>query len=120
MANTIQSYNIKDQYKGDTFNGVQFTLKNRADNTPIDLTDATIKTQFRKDTPLGDVQLEITDGNGITVVDAINGIFKFDAIEDLDWSVRTYVYDVQITFLSGLIRTYVKGAMRIIQDTTYG
>lgn len=116
---SIQSYNIKDQIKGDTFNGVQFQLKNKSDSEFINLTDATLRTQFRKDTPLGDVQLEITDGNGITVVDAINGIFKFDAIEDLDWSVRTYVYDVEITFLSGLIRTYVRGGMKVIQDVTY-
>ena len=117
---SVASYNIDDQYKGDTFNGVQFQLKNKSDNTPIDLTDASLKTQFRKDTATGDVQLEITDGNGITVVDAVNGIFKFDAIEDLDWSVRTYVYDVEITFLSGFIRTYVKGGMKVKQDVTYG
>jgi len=35
-------HNFKDHYKGDTFNGTQFTLTNSVDDTPIDLTGTTI------------------------------------------------------------------------------
>tara|TARA_R110002153_G_scaffold59259_2_gene161951 strand:- start:5906 stop:6262 length:357 start_codon:yes stop_codon:yes gene_type:complete len=110
---------IDNQYKGDTYDGVQFTLLNTQDNTPIDLTGVAIKSQFRYDSKIGGIQKEITDGNGITIDDAVNGVFSIDSFI-IDWSPDIYYFDVQITFANGIVRTYIQGTIKVIQDITNG
>lgn len=112
-------YKIKDHYKGDTFNGVEFTLMNSESNTPVDLTGSLIKIQFRKDNPKGIKVKELNIGTGITVTDPPNGVFKIDAFL-LDWDVATYYYDAQVTSVEDVVRTYIKGTLTTIQDTTNG
>ena len=114
---TPTTYKINDQYKGDTFNGVTFTLKEGADKTPIDLTGATILSQFRTKEVTGAIQQSFSIGSGITVGNATGGVFSFDAFV-LDWNTGTFFYDIQITFTDGSVRTYVKGTLNVIQDIT--
>lgn len=112
-------YKIKNQYKNDTFDGVRFTLLNSDSETPINLTGVSIKTQFRYKNSKGRVMKEITDLDGITIEDAVNGIFKIDAFI-IDWEANIYYYDVEITFSGGIVKTYIKGTLQVIQDITYG
>ena len=114
---SIGTYIIEDHYKGDTFDGVQFTLKNITDNIPINLTGCAIKIQFRKSAPYGTLEKELTEVDGITIIDAINGVFKINAFL-LDWNKATYFYDVEVTFPNNVVKTYIKGTLSIIQDTT--
>ena len=109
---------IDDQYKGDTYDGVQFTLLNTEDSSPIDLTGVNIKIQFRYHSKIGGVQKEISNGNGVTISDAINGIFSIDSFL-IDWAPDIYYFDVQTTFLNGVVRTYIQGTIKVIQDITY-
>ena len=111
-------YNIDTQTKDDTFNGVQYTFTNESDDSPVDLTDAAIKTEFRVGSPRGQVVKEITVDNGITIDDAINGVMSFDSFI-IDWRATTYKYDIQITFPNGVVKTYVRGSLIVEQDTTY-
>lgn len=111
-------YKISDHYKGDTFDGVQFTILNSSDNSPIDITNSAMKIQFRKSSIIGDIVKEITNISGITFVDAINGVFKMDGFL-INWDEGIYYYDVQITFVDETVRTYIKGTISIIQDTTF-
>ena len=105
---------LEPRVKGDTSNLVRFTL------SPVtDITGATIKTQFRKGGKTNQVTLEISTTSGITVEDAVNGIFVWDEITPLDWAVGTYNWDVEISFLSGKIKTYVEGTIAVVQDTTF-
>ena len=104
---------LNPQLKNDTFNGVRFTL------SPVtDLTGATIKTQFRKGSKTNQASKEITTSSGITVEDLVNGVFVWDSFI-MDLSVGTYYYDVEITFASGDVKTYIEGTMKVTQDTTY-
>lgn len=105
---------IKPQLKNDTFNGVRFTL-----SPTTDLTGASIRTQFRKGSKTNPVEVDLSIGSGITVEDLVNGVFVWDEITPLDWDVFTYYYDVQITFASGDVKTYIEGTMKVTQDTTY-
>tara|TARA_R110001632_G_scaffold985_1_gene3936 strand:+ start:272 stop:625 length:354 start_codon:yes stop_codon:yes gene_type:complete len=114
---TLTTYKINDQYKGDTFNGVTFTLKEGADKTPINLTGATILSQFRTKGVTGAIQQTLEIGSGITVTDATGGVFRIDSFV-LDWNTGTFYYDIQITFTDGSVRTYVKGTLNVIQDVT--
>ena len=111
--------NIDDQYKGDTYDGVQFTLLNTEDSSPIDITGAAIKTQFRYNSKIGKVQKEITNGAGITISDATNGVFSIDPFL-IDWPANTYYFDVEMTFPNGVVRTYIQGTIKVIQDITNG
>ena len=106
--------NLKPRVKGDTSNLVRFTL------SPVtDITGATIRSQFRRGGKTNAVEVDLSIGSGITVEDAVNGIFVIDEITPLDWEIGNYNYDVQITFASGIIKTYVEGVMAVVQDTTY-
>ena len=110
---------LDDQYKGDTYDGVQFTLLNTEDSSPIDLTGVIMKTQFRYVSKKGSIEKEITTGDGITILDAVNGIFKIDSFT-IDWAPAAYYYDIEMTFSSGIIRTYIEGTIKVAQDVTYG
>ena len=111
-------YKLGKQYKGDTFSGVRFTIKDKETDTGIDLTDATIKIQFRRNSAKGAIIKELTELDGVTIEDAANGIFTIDPFIT-DWTPADYYYDIQITFLSGVIKTYIMGTICIIQDITY-
>jgi|TARA_R110000868_G_scaffold120688_1_gene320400 hypothetical protein len=113
------NYKIKNQYKNDTFDGVRFTVIASDTLLPIDLTNVSIKTQFRYRTETGKIEKTITDLDGITIEDAVNGIFKFDAFI-VDWVADVYYYDVQFTYSNGVVKTYIKGTVKVIQDITNG
>lgn len=104
---------IKPQLKNDTFNGARFTL-----SPATDLTGATIQTQFRKSSKTNPVIKDISTTSGITVENLVNGVFVWDSFV-MTFDVGTYYYDVQITFASGDVKTYVEGTMQVTQDTTY-
>jgi hypothetical protein len=110
---------INDQYKGDTYDGIQFTILNTEDNSPIDLTGVSIRSQFRFGSKTGGIQKEITNGDGITLSDAVNGVFSIDSFL-VDWAADFYYYDIEITFPNGIVRTYIQGNIKVIQDVTYG
>ena len=108
--------NIDNHYKGDTYDGIQYTLLNASDSSPIDLTSATIKAQFRFSSITGSIIKEITEISGITVTDAANGVFAFI----IDWAFGIYYYDIEVTFVSGVVKTFVQGRIKITQDVTNG
>lgn len=112
------TYNISDHLKGDWFDGVQFTLINATTSTPIDLTDATIRMMLKTDKLYKSVKLFET-GDGITITDAVNGIFQVDP-QTVDYAANSYIFDIEITFLTGVVKTYITGTWDIIQDITYG
>lgn len=116
---SIGTYNIKDHYKGDTFDGIRFTLVNSTDDTPINLVGATITSKFRKGSATGTVLADLSIGSGITVVDDVNGVFDIDAFL-IDWIPTKYYYDVEVTFSNAVVKTYIKGTLNVIQDVTYG
>jgi hypothetical protein len=110
---------IDNQYRGDTYDGVQFTLLNTEDNSPIDLTGVNIKIQFRYNSKIGGLQKEINNGDGVTISDAVNGVFSIDPFL-IDWNPDIYFFDIQMTFTNGVIRTYIQGTIKVIQDVTNG
>ena len=114
---TLATYNIPNHLKGDTFNGIAFTLTTEVPAAPIDLTGAAIKVQFRKGNKTGFMQKELSIGSGITVTDAPNGTFQLNPFK-ADWQPSIYYYDVEITFPSGRVKTYIEGTFKIVQDVT--
>lgn len=111
-------YNFPAHIKGDTFNGILFTVT--VNSAPLDLTDAEINMDLRL-TPDTAVIAEHfdSDGNGITI-DAVpaTGKFTFDA-QIINISAANYYYDIEVTFPSTAVKTYIGGRWNILQDVTY-
>lgn len=113
---TPKTYNIRDHWNGDSFKGLQFVLTDQND-AAIDLTGATIKCQFR-DASDNTLILDLSIGSGITVDDAVNGTFTIDARNPFGLATGKYNYDVEVTYASGVIQTYIKGEVKILDDVT--
>jgi hypothetical protein len=103
--------------KGDTFDEVAFQLK--INEEVVDLTDAVIKMQLRKNYSDTSAALSLTSVSsaGITITDAETGQFKINS-QIIDIEVYNYVYDIQITLASGVVKTYVQGGFNITNEVT--
>ena len=102
--------------RGDTFDEVLFELKK--DNVAINLTGATIRMQLRK-APGGPVFLNLTSVSsaGITITDATAGKFKINSTI-INLEANVYLYDIEIAFASGEVRTWVSGQFTVLNDIT--
>ena len=103
--------------KGDTFDEVAFQLKINDDE--VNLTGAVIKMQLRKcysDTTAA-LSLTSVSSAGITITNASEGRFKINT-QIIDIEVYNYVYDIQITLSSGVVKTYVQGGFNITNEVT--
>jgi hypothetical protein len=100
--------------RGDTVKAKRFTLATVEANvsTPIDLTGALISVTFDDNI----VKIKKTIGNGITVIDAINGVFEIDSM--VFQNASTYKYDINIKFSDNSVKTYIKGSITIVNDIT--
>jgi len=112
----MAKYDLPKIRKGDTFDGVQFTIN--INETPADLTGASIKMDLRL-TALGDVVKRFTSSDGITIsATPTDGTFVLDQ-QIISIDAATYMYDIEITFQSGEVKTYIWGNWVIVQDVTY-
>lgn len=99
-------------WKGDSW---QQTFTLTLDSTPIDLSTADVKIQLVSgcsDT----VVLTLTEGNGITVGGASNNSIIINRVINLD--AGDYKYDLQVTFNSGIVKTYLWGEFSVTDDIT--
>jgi hypothetical protein len=112
------TYNFPSHTKGDTFDGVEFTLL--VNNTLVDLTGAIILMDLRleKDgakieefTSVGDANITISSPGTL-------GVFTFNN-QTIDVTAARYYYDIEIEFQDGTKKTYIRGTWQITQDVTY-
>ena len=113
MASSLNFTNTK----GDTFDEVAFQIKINGVNAS--LTGATIKMQLKERYCINNAVLSLTSvaSAGITITNAASGQFKINK-QIIDIPVRNYVYDIQITFSDGTVKTYVKGNFNITEEVT--
>lgn len=91
---------------------------NNSDGDPIDLSSADIKMQVRKkhDDP---VLWTASEGDGITVTGDDDNIISINKIvSDSQISPGIYKYDIQATYSSGVITTYLRGDFTVESDIT--
>jgi hypothetical protein len=102
--------------QGDTFESVNFeVIKN---STALNLTGVIIKMQLKKE--CGGVPiLSFTSvaNAGITITNAANGLFKINK-QIINIPEFNYVYDIEITFSDGTVKTWVEGTFSIKCDIT--
>lgn len=111
-------YRMQDTVTGDTFDGAAFTITStfEAVTTPVNLTGCAIKIQYRK-SHSSEALVTLVQGQGITITNAALGQFKIDPVL-LNLIPDEYFYDIQITFTSGAIKTFVTGNHKILSDYT--
>ena len=102
--------------RGDTVPEINFQVFDES-GAPIDITGQTISSQLRFGAKAGQLRLDIDLASGITIVDAAQGQFKFDAFQLEFWTVGTYFYDIQFDD-AGTITTRFTGKLIIDQDVT--
>ena len=110
--------NFYDQKDGDTFLLKEFNMF-ESDGTPLDMSDATPRMQIRKATANGKLVKTATVGDGITWSSQGQGRMTFGNFP-INWGgAGDYYYDIQFTFATtGIVRTYIAGIIRVIDDVT--
>ena len=104
--------------KGDTFDQVAFQVK--INDVVVDLTGATIRMQLRKsyDDTVAALSLTSASSAGITITNASEGRFKINT-QIIDIPVYNYVYDIQITFSDGTVKSsWIYGGFIVTNDVT--
>ena len=102
--------------KGDTFNEVTFELQ--LNNEPYSLEDAIIRMQLRKEyggIPV--LSLTSIDNAGITITNDVLGHFKINE-QIINVCAFNYLYDIEIQFGDGTVKTYISGNFLIKNDVT--
>jgi hypothetical protein len=99
-------------WRNDTWQQV-FTLL--ADTTPISLVGATVYIQVRKGCG-GTLALTLTNGSGVTIGGASNNQITVNKLVDI--AKGNYVYDLQVTFSGGVVKTYLEGDFIVYDDVT--
>jgi hypothetical protein len=54
---------------------------------------------------------------GITITNATGGLFKINQ-QIINIEVFNYIYDIQLTLASGVVKTYVSGTFSITPEIT--
>jgi hypothetical protein len=108
--------NLPEVVRGDTMRSFLMTFK--SNGTAIDLRGGNVKMQVRE-TKDGRLLYEAdTAKQGITFIDAENGIIRIDEILRVDIKAGTYYQDIQVTLASGVRDTFTKGIWRIHEEVT--
>lgn len=114
-------YKIPDHLKGDTFDGVIFTVS--VNSVPLNLTDASFKMTLVKQAPQKDIKVKTpvltltSPSGGLSLVNGPLGKFQINK-QIINIPPDVYAYDIQITLADGTVKTYVKGTWKILQDIT--
>lgn len=107
------TYNIRARLAGDTWPGLSFTIT--VNEVPVDFTGCTVDMAFKRRSRLGKLEWLLSSETGaITVDDNIITVTP----RLLTLKPDSYVYDLQVTFSDGTVRTYVKGSFQVLSDIT--
>lgn len=118
MEQNIGTYNFKDRLHNSYFNGLQLTVTKTIDDvtTPYDLTNHNITIDFKVSKNGGSSQT-LTIGDGITITDAVKGVFKIDE-GNITLEPNCYYYDIKITNSDGDNFYWIEGKRKITQNIT--
>lgn len=101
--------------KGDTYSR-DFTVKDNAGGD-YDFTNYNAKLQIKEKSYDTTFKIELTSGNGITLSTGQLSIL-IDANTMQNMVAKNYYYDLQLTYPSGEIKTWLAGKFTVTQDVT--
>ena len=99
-----------------SFEAVIFTML--VNGVAQDLTGSTIKMQIRKE-PGGVAFTSLTSvgSAGITITTPTSGVFQINK-QIFSIPAYSYVYDIQITYSDGTVKSYIDGAFNVLPNIT--
>lgn len=106
-------YNIKI-WRNDTWSQTFAIL---ADTTPVDLTGSTIVIQVRQTPSSSTVDLTLSTANSSISIGGLNRN-QITLNKKVDIAAGSYVYDMNVTFPSGEVKTYIWGNFIVQEDIT--
>lgn len=108
------TYDIPPHRRGDTWDGIN-SISININGVPIVLSGAAIKMEFRQglDTPVA-MTFSTTD-NTIQILNANTIRIPPRKIEV---PFAKYFYDLQVTYPTGVVKTYMSGSWPIVPDIT--
>ena len=124
MSALVGDFNWSTQVDGDTLELTDINFYD-SDNLPIDMsTVSSVDMKVRKGSEKGKLVDTLAIGTGIKWVSQATGKLRISDTDDLvqigDWTgAGDYYYDIQFTYSTGIIRTYLKGKIPVIKDSTY-
>lgn len=105
-----------EQYAGDTAEWLNFTL--HQDGEPISLVDADIRMQVRHRAGKPPViSISSIGSDGIEISEPIDGVFRVGGYVNPDIHAAL-IYDIEVTFPSGEVRTFLRGNYCIYGQVT--
>lgn len=110
--------NLDDIGKGNTLYKIDLEFAND-DGTAKNMTGHSVFVQFRYGSSDGDVAGDFYIGTGITWVSQVGGKAEIDQIDELNWALGTYYFDVRVkeTAASDLYTT-TQGTMKVVKIVT--
>lgn len=102
--------------QGDTFEAVSFQVVKNSVN--VNLTGAVIKMQLKKECG-GVPVLSFTTvaSAGLTITNATSGLFRINK-QIINIPEFNYLYDIEITFADGTVKTWIEGNFVVKCDIT--
>lgn len=110
------TYNIHSHRRGDTWDGINSIIIN-VNGIPINLTNATIKMDFRQDLDAPVALTLSTTDNSIMITNAMEGTITIPP-QKIEIPFAKYLYDLQVTYSTGVVKTYLSGTWQIEADIT--
>lgn len=113
---------IEDHYRGDTWDGMELLIEDLEDDNvtvigPLDLTGCMVNAHF-KTSPRGSAIFKFsTTDDTITIANPTTGIIRFNE-KKIDAEPATYMFDIQLTFPDGSIKTILQDCWTILNDIT--
>lgn len=108
------TYNIPPHRRGDTWDGIN-SISISVNGVPIVLSGASVKMEFRQDIDSPVVMTFSTEDGGINILNA-NTIRLMP--RKIEVPFATYQYDLQVTYPTGVVKTYMAGIWPIVADIT--
>lgn len=88
-----------------------------ADTVPIVLTGSTIKIQVRKTADAATVELLLTTADSSILIGGV-GYNEITLNKVVAIAAGSYVYDMNVVFPSGEVKTYIHGNFNVQEDVT--
>lgn len=105
-------YNIKI-WRNDTWSQT-FAIK--SNNIPVDLTGCEVLIEVKKKPGVSVSELTLTNTNGVSIIGDDSNMIVLNKLVDIP--AGNYVYDINVTFPSGEVKTYVWGNFFVQEDVS--
>lgn len=109
------NYTIPRHRRGDTWDGIN-AIGIKVNEVPVDLNGAAVKMELREDYDSPVAFTLSTTTSTISILPNLSAV-TIPAIV-IDIPPTTYMYDLQVTYPSGTVKTYLEGKWEIYFDVT--